>query len=159
QMIQAQMDLSEATQLARLAQDAATIGNMSSSDALQRLVYGVQTAQTEILRNIGVVVNFENAYSKLAGELGKTTSGLSEQEKMQARVNAVMEQGSAIAGAYEASMENANKQMGSMERHADNLAVKLGDAYQPAFALAIEGMTEGLKVAGDNSQVLSIALA
>lgn len=159
QMIQAQMDLSEATKLARLAQDAATIGNISSSDALQRLVYGVQTAQTEILRNIGVVVNFENAYSKLAGELGKTTSGLSEQEKMQARVNAVMEQGSAIAGAYEASMENANKQMGSMERHADNLAVKLGDAYQPAFALAIEGMTEGLKVAGDNSQVLSIALA
>lgn len=159
QMIQAQMDLAQATQLARLAQDAATIGNISSSEALQRLVYGVQTSQVEILRNIGIVVNFEQAYKDFAAQVGKTAASLSEQEKMQARVNAVMAQGEAIAGAYEASMENANKQMGSMERHADNLAVKLGEAYQPAFASVIEHMTDALKLANDNAGTLSIGLA
>src|SRR5690606_8043658 len=41
----------------------------------------------------------------------------------------------------------------------ENLSVKLGEAYQPAFAQVIEGMTEALKVAGDNSEVLSVALA
>lgn len=159
QMIQAQMDLTQATQLARLAQDAATIGNTSSSEALERLVYGVQTAQVEILRNIGIVVNFEAAYKDLADELGRTTASLTEQEKMTARVNAVMAQGGAIAGSYEASMENANKQMGSMARHADNLQVNLGKAFQPAFSQVIETMTNALKVANDNAGGLSIALA
>lgn len=159
QMIQAQMDLGQATQLARLAQDAATIGNISSSEALQRLVYGVQTAQTEILRNIGIVVNFDRAYQALAKELGKTASSLSETEKMQARVNAVMAQGEAIAGAYEASMENANKQMGSMERYVENLQVNIGQAFQPAFAQVIETMTDAIKLANDHSQGLAITLA
>lgn len=158
-LIQANIDLSQATRLARLAQDAATIGNISSSEALERLVVGVQTSQVEILRNIGIVTNFEAAYKNFAVQAGRTTASLSEQEKMQARVNAVMEQGPAIAGAYEASMENANKQMGSMARHADNLQVKLGEAYQPAFALAIEVMTDGLKLAGENAGTLSIGLA
>lgn len=158
-LMQANIDLAQATQLARLAQDAATIGNISSSEALDRLVIGIQTSQVEILRNVGIVTNFENAYKGFAAELGRTVASLTEQEKMQARVNAVMAQGPAIAGAYEASMENANKQMGSMERHADNLSVKLGEAYQPAFALVIEQMTAALKLAGNNAGALSIGLA
>ncbi|MFT8276090.1 phage tail tape measure protein [Kerstersia gyiorum] len=157
-LIQAEIDLSQAAKLARLAQDAATIGNISSSEALERLVIGVQTSQVEILRNIGIVTNFEAAYKKFADQTGRTTASLSEQEKMQARVNAVMEQGPAIAGAYEASMENANKQMGSMARYAENLQVKLGEAYQPAFSLVIKGMTEGLKLAGENASGLSVGL-
>ncbi|MDK6203305.1 phage tail tape measure C-terminal domain-containing protein [Oligella urethralis] len=158
-MIQAQMDLSKATELARLAQDAATIGDISSSEALERLIHGVQTSQTEILRGIGITVNFEQAYRNFAATLGVTASELSEQEKMQARVNAVMEQGESIAGAYEESMKNANKQMGSMARYADNLAVKMGEAYQPIYSKTIEALTVGLKVANNNAREFSIILA
>lgn len=158
-LIQAEIDLAQATKLARLAQDAATIGNISSSEALERLVVGVQTSQVEILRNIGIVTNFEDAYKKFAEQAGRTTASLNEQEKMHARVNAVMEQAPAIAGAYEASMENANKQMGSMTRYAEDLQVKMGGIFQPAFSGVIGTMTGGLKLAGENANLLSVGLA
>src|SRR5690606_36226112 len=61
-MISANIDLAKATELARLAQDAAVIGGLNSSDAFQRLVRGIQTAEIETLRNIGLNVSFERSY-------------------------------------------------------------------------------------------------
>lgn len=159
QLIQAEIDLAQATELARLAQNAATIAGINSSEAFERLVTGVQTSQTEMLRTMGITVNFEQAYKKLADELGRTTASLTEQEKTQARVNAVMEQGQLIMGAYEDSMDAAFKQMGSMQRLQEDLGVLMGEMYQPAFSLAIETLSASIEGAQGNAKALSIALA
>jgi len=144
-MMQANFDLSKSSQLARIAQDAAVIGNINSSQAFEQMIYGIQTAQIEVLKTIGLNVNFERSYAKLAKQLGKTQNELSEAEKMQARMNVVMEAGANIAGTYEAAMQTTGKRANTLSRYIENLFVSLGKAFDPAYGKIIDTITESIK--------------
>ena len=144
-MIQAQIDMSQASNLARVAQDAAVIGNINSSEALERMIHGIQSAETEIMKGIGLNVSFEKAYKTLAKQLGVNKDSLTEQQKMQARVNETMEVAKAIAGSYEASMTTAGKQINSFTRYVGDFKIKMGEAFNPATAQVVKSMTEAMK--------------
>lgn len=156
QLMQAQVDIAKAPGLARVAQDAAVIGGLNSSEAFERMVHGIESAQTEVLRTIGINVNFEQSYAKLAASLGKTTSELTEQEKVQARLNAVMEAGEKISGSYEAAMSTLGKQMSSLPRIHQDLATDLGK-----LMVDVANATGGVKgytivLEGWNANVLAL---
>jgi hypothetical protein len=145
QMAQANIDLAQATKLARLAQDAAVVGQLNSSDAFNRLITAIQRGEIEMLRTMGLNVSFEESYKDIANQLGKTTAELTQQEKTQARVNAVMASGANIAGAYEAAMGTAGKQQRSMARYTEELADQMGQALLPAYSQLVSAQTDILK--------------
>lgn len=157
-MISANIDLSKATDLARLAQDAAAVAGTSSSEAFARLVRGIQSAEKETLETLGLNVNFQQSYEKLAAQLGKTANELTTVEKTQAATNAALEAGRNIAGSYEASLDNAGKQLQSATRYLEDFQVKLGAAFQPAFATGVNAYSDSLKFLSENVEGVVQAL-
>jgi hypothetical protein len=157
-LISANIDLSKASALARLAQDAAVIGGMNSSEAFASLIKGIQSAEKETLQTLGLNVNFQQSYEKLAKSIGKKTDALTESEKTQAAVNAALEKAPTIAGAYEASLTNAGKQMRSMSRYIEDLKVQLGQPFQNPFEGIIGASTSALKVLSENVTTIRAAM-
>jgi hypothetical protein len=144
-MAGSQMDLSKSTELARVAQDAAVIGGINSSEAFGRMIQGIRSGEPEILKNIGINVQFEEGYKKTAATLGTTADKLTSAQKMTSRMNEVLSYGVNISGAYEASMSTAGKQMASMARYTEELKLKFGEAFRPVFVEFVKELTSSLK--------------
>ena len=143
--VQAQLDLAKASDLARVAQDAAVIGNINSSEAFGRVVRGIQTGEQEILKTIGLTVQWEAGYEKLASQLGKTRKELTETEKSSARLNTVLDAGLGIAGVYEDAMDTVGKQLLSLKRYHDDLKTVAGEAFGPSTQVFVQQYTKLLK--------------
>lgn len=144
-MAQAQLDLAQSSDLARVAQNAAVIGNINSSEAFQRLVVGIKSAQTEILRNIGINVSFEQSYKKVAAATNRLVTDLTEAEKTQIRMDAVLKEGANIAGVYEAAMDTAGKKVSSLDRLHEDLGVQIGKTFGSATIVLVDAYTNALK--------------
>jgi len=141
QFLRSNLDLAKASALATVAQDSATLANIGSSEALEKLIYGIQTLQPEVLRTAGITISLEQAYKEYAQTLGKTSAELTPMEKKQIALNAVLAEGERIAGAYEASMNTAGKQLGSLKsRLIPDLQAALGGPLQVAFFNVIKGI-------------------
>lgn len=156
-MIQSQIDLAKGTKLARLAQDAAVIANLNSSETFERLVFVITSGNVRMARTLGLQVSFQDAYEKTAATLGKTTLELTQLEKIQARTNAVLEAGTFIAGSYEEAMTTAGKKVLSLDRHIEESKRVLGEVWLPVFADAVDAVTNALKSWEDLSEVQQAA--
>lgn len=141
----AQVDLSKAGALARIAQDAAVIANTNSSDAFQRLTNSIQTGMVIQAHHLGIMVSYEASYKRMKDQLGIHNRELTDAEKTQARFNGVLEEGAKRAGVYAAAMGTTGKQINSMDRYIQDLEVKFGNMFGPALSAAVEGFTNGLK--------------
>lgn len=146
QMMQAQMDVNQATKLARVAQDAAVIANMNSSDTMSLLLHGIVTLQPEVLRTAGIIVNLEQAYAKWAKAQGVTAESLTGTQKQTIALNEVLKAGERIVYTYEAAMSTAGKQWTSLPRYIEEAKNALGEAFLPAMLQGIQTFTAFLKV-------------
>lgn len=145
----AQMDLSKSGALARAAQDLAVVGGINSSEAFERLVRGIRSGEIEVLRTIGLNIQWEAAYKKVATQLGKNADSLTSHEKLIARQNAALEEASKFAGIYEASMSTAGKQLSSMTRYLNDFKTLIGELGLNTLAVAVFGVSGGFKQMND----------
>jgi hypothetical protein len=147
QLSTANIDLSKATDLARIAQNLAVVANKNSSEALGDLIHGIKSGQSDVLANLGLQVSFESAYKAQAVALHTTTEKLTEHQKMVARTNIVMKEAASYNGIYEESLSTAGKQLASMKRYFEDLKVKAGEVFLPVLTKQVEDLTKALKAA------------
>jgi hypothetical protein len=153
-LVLAQINLADASKLARVAQDVAIIGAVNSSEAFGRLVYAIQSGQHEMLKTLGINVNFEDSYKKLSAQLKVTTGQLTEQEMTQARANAVLEAGTRYADLYKEAMGTASKQIRSLARYEEDLKNLRGQVFNEALIIAVNTYTDALKDANEETRRL-----
>lgn len=144
-LVQSHMDLSRATELARAAQDAAVIANINSSEAFANMVHAIQSGQSDILRNMGIAVSWEQAYRSMARTLGTVPDALTEAEKTQARMDATLLSSKASIGVYGAAMDTASKQIQSFKRYVQDFQVEFGKAFGPALTDIVRHATDYIK--------------
>lgn len=133
EFIKANMDLADASAIARVAQDAAVISGKNSSEVTEQIVYGISKMNTLVLANAGIMIDSKSAYTAYALELGKAVTELTVADKQQAFLNATLAYGEMITGSYSLSMENAYKQTGSFERYIYEAKIAVGEFFVPAL--------------------------
>lgn len=141
-MIVAQVRLADATKVTRIAQNAAVVGLTDSSEALQRLIFGAVTRQPEVLRRLGIIVNFEQEFAAATRQVGRD---LSESEKRQIAFNAVIRQGEKLIGTYEAAMTTTGKRIGSLTRFVEEAQFALGREFGPTLGDIVDLAEAGAK--------------
>lgn len=144
-MAAAQLDLSKAHELARAAQNLAVVGNINSSEAYARMVQGIKSGEVEVLRTLGLNLTFEQSYKALAKQLGVNSTKLTEQEKLQARMNIVLQAATGYSGTYESAMATAGKKLSSLTRYIEDFRVVSGEAFGPATGAFVDGLTESIR--------------
>lgn len=144
-MMQADLDLADAAKLARVAQDAAVLAGLNSSQTFQRILRGITTLQPEILRGLNLEVNMQEAVEEYARANNVAASSIDYATKKQIAMNAVLEKGKTIAGSYEAAMTTVGKKLGSLERYKEDFKVLFGEMFLPAFGAGVDYITKKLK--------------
>jgi phage-related protein len=139
------LDLASATKLATVAQDAAVISGQNSSEVLDQLTHGIITQNSQVLRNAGVNVQAGQAIDKYAASMGKSARDLTDAERSQAVLNAVIQAGIPIQGAYAAAMEEPGKVLRSFPRLFDDIKVTVGEGLVNAFGPLILQLYEMTK--------------
>lgn len=141
----ANLDLADASRIARAAQDLAVIGMKDSSQAAADLTYAIASMQPRILRQYGLFINLNDVYEQTAEALGKDVQELTEAEKRQGMLNAVLDQSANYAGTYEAAMGTAGKQLRSFSRYTEEIANQFGQYFLPMFSEGIKAATDFAK--------------
>ena len=79
--------------LGRVAKNAGTILGRDVTDAFNRLTRGAIKAEPELLDELGIIIRIDRASRDYAATINKNVKDLTQFEKTQAVVNAVLEQG------------------------------------------------------------------
>lgn len=133
--------------LGNVAKSASLALGLNMPDALSRLSRGISKLEPELLDELGIFVRIDDAVSKYALSIGKSTASLTDFERRQAFANAVLDQGAKKFGDIKIDSNPYTK-----------LAATLKDLSFAVLDFVNKGLTPFVKILADNSQVLGLII-
>jgi hypothetical protein len=143
--VKSNLDLADASKLARVAQDFAVLSQRNSTDVAKTLAYAIQTGNSMLLKGVGITKYAGEAYSEYATTLGKSANNLTNSERQQAILNMVMAEGAKVAGTYEAAMGQSGKVLRSFPRIINDIQLEFGNLFLDGFGPVILSAYQTLK--------------
>lgn len=114
---------------------------LDTTQAFNDIVTGIGRGSPLILDNLGITIKLGEAQEMYAQKLGKTAAELTDTEKKQALLNAVLESGRAeVAAAGEVQVSAAEK-LQSLKAQFSDTADTLGRTLIPAATQLLEAIT------------------
>jgi hypothetical protein len=151
-LIVADLNLSKAEGLAKVAKDAAAIENITPGEALEKLLLAIESGASRGLRTMGIFVELQKEVRLRELQLGRT---LEESEVKQIRYNAVMREAAKITGAHGAAASTAEAQMHALGREVNELREAVGDRFQSQFRSMIGHLRELIGFLKENADLLA----
>lgn len=140
------LDTTQILEMADVAKKASQALGLNMTDALSRLSRGISKLEPELLDELGIFVRIEDASSKYALSVGKSTSALTDFERRQAFANAVLEQGAKKFGDIKIDSNPYSK-----------LAASFQNLVQSGLELVNKVFAPIAKILADNSALLATA--
>lgn len=137
-LIQSQVDLSKAGELARTAQDLAVIAGENSSDTYARLVRAIATMNPRLLRMTGIVANLNDVFGEHASKLDPVT-------KKQMLLDFILKEGEKVSGVYAMAMGDVGKALTSLPRYFEELRNAIGKHFLPILKIGVDLLSNFLK--------------
>jgi len=150
--------------MVQLANDMASFYNLDTEEAFTKLRAGI-TGETEPLKRLGILVDEQTvAQYALKSGISKTGKALTQQQKLQARYGAIMEQTAKAQGDLARTMDSPVNQLRRLNAEFDLAKIALGQALQPALLAVLpaltgfaRGLTNVLKGGGDGDPLSGTA--
>lgn len=146
-----QMKEDNVPELFAIAEAKGKLFGLSTSDAFDKLVTGIETGSPKILSRLGVS-GIGGAMDLYAASTGRTTAELSDTERQQIALNLVLDNGaSSLKLAAAASDSNAD----ALQRQSaewENLKIEIGDRFTPVLIAGGEATNFLLKTLGDATE-------
>lgn len=139
-LVQSNVNLSSATELANIAQDLSVTSTTSSADALNSLIFAITTANPRILRQVGITAQAGEAYAIYGRTIGKAASDLTMAEKRQAVLNLIIKEGARVNGTYALAMQSPSKMLKEMADNTRKLQEAVGLRLLSAFTTIIASL-------------------
>lgn len=130
---QGELDLAQAADVARVAQDLAVISQKNSTDTAMLLTRAIKTGNSMLLKSAGVSRQASEGYAMYAASIGKSANDLTAMERQQAIINLILDEGGKVAGVYEAAMQEAGKVLRSFPRLFNDISVAIGGSLVDGF--------------------------
>ena len=147
----ADMSLSKAEGLAKVAKDAAAIENITPGEALEKMLMAIESGASRGLRTMGIFVDLNKEVDRQEKLTGRT---LGEKEILQLRYNAVMREAAKIQGAAAAASGSAEAQSKALAREVNELREVIGEKFQGYLRTWVGHLRDLVGFLKDNSDWL-----
>ena len=127
-------DDSQIQQVMTALKDSAAFGRQASysmGEAVQSATGGLKNENSILVDNAGVTKNVAKMWEEYAASIGTTANNLTQQQKIQAEVNGILEESKYQAGDAAKVAGTFSGQLMQLSFHFNNLKVAVGNAIIP----------------------------
>lgn len=114
------------TEFMRVVEATTNVTGAKVADAFEQITQAAATGRERTLKQMGIMVDLNGAYKDYAQKIGKTVDELSELEKQQAGVNAILAQGESIVKKLGDSADSTADKMERLSVTVQDLQLKMG---------------------------------
>lgn len=131
-LLQSNVGLNDTTlQAVQSMRDLSVAAGVSSTEGINTMNQAITTLNPQLLQNYGITQTATQVFDNYGSTIGQTASTMTDAEKRQAILSAVIAQGARSAGAADAAQGNLNRTVTQLKANFETLKAGLGQVFLP----------------------------